>query len=168
LIVDAYDLNRPEVGKSILLLPPLRDIDYIVNNQASINATATQDIYLLMGYDGATKYAQLPLGDLEGKYQTLGIRLVNNYKEVTLDLNDLTFVSHGSPVTVDEVGDQTRDWVIKLHWIVDISFAAEPEVGTVQPPFTINGIGGGIYSAKRDLLTDNRLDFRFTLGNAGD
>lgn len=169
--VDSWLLESPEMpGETVALLPPLRDIRYSSQSPAMVEGQAVQELFILQCYPGAVKYKDLPIGDLEGLYQTLALGILMGYQDLGLDLVDLEVLPGPSPIEVREENDTQRAWIVEMALGIQIRFTAEPELGTViTTPFGLQTVGLGLW--KEQISTPDwstrKLDFQITVGSPG-
>jgi hypothetical protein len=168
--VDSWGIQVPEtVGQTTGYLPPLKDIHHDLDSPLSVIGSAVQDIYILQRHSRDTKYIDLPLGELEGLYSTLAIRLVHDWEMIipetslepgTQGLIKLELNSLDAPISLEESGDGLGEWLVRLHWQLAIQWVADPELGAVVEPYQPQSIGINI---RRTWLTGMTSVLDFTL-----
>lgn len=168
IAVDKWGVFRPEQGETVCFLPPTKELAYDTVTTGTIQATATQEIFIRQRHDRNLTFDQLPIDLLQGYYQTLSMLLAERYSEI--GVNSLVVMPVSSPLYIENAGENRTDWTIDLSWLVRVSFYAEPEPllmnpgldpSVVYPPITVQSIDGGIW---RQPLNDDLppiLDFRF-------
>lgn len=167
IAVDKWGVFRPEQGETVCFLPPTKELAYDTVTTGTIQATATQEIFVRQRYGRNLTFEQLPIDTLQGYYQTLSMLLAERYSEI--GVNSLVVMPVSSPLYVESAGDVKTDWTLDMSWLVRVSFYAEPEplllnpVGPdPYPAITVRSIDTGLW---RQPLNDDLppvLDFRFT------
>ena len=169
IVVDRWGVFRPEQGETVCFLPPTKELAYDTVTTGTIQATATQEIYVRQRYGRNLEYHQLPIDTLQGYYQTLSMLLAERYSEI--GVNSLVVMPVASPLYLESAGDVKTDWTIDLSWLVRVSFYAEPEPllmnpglnpDVVYPTITIQSIDTGLWRQPLDGTLPPVLDFRFT------
>lgn len=157
MLVSTWDLRNPTVYGSINgFIPPLQSI--LFDNSAAGEATALQDFYLTSRYPAETKYADLPLGNLEQTYTTICRRLSQEYGSLA-PLLTFDILPVADNIQVIEYGEGLADWLVtmvfscRLAWGVDET----PLPGDiVVPPTQVTKIVTGLFAEK--LKSTNHLD----------
>lgn len=147
--VDTWDLRNPIVYGTINgFIPPLQSVLY--DNSASNEATAIQDFYLTSRYSADTKYADLPVGQLEQTYTTICRRLSLEYLSLA-DLLLFDILPVADNIQIVEYGDGLADWLVTMVFSCRISWVVEPTPlpgDVVIPPTAINRIITGLFTEK--------------------
>lgn len=164
IAVDKWGVFRPEQGETICFLPPTKEIAYDTVALGTIQATATQEIYIRQRYGRNLEYHQLPIDTLQGYYQTLSMLFADRYSEI--GVNSLVVQPVSTPLYLETAGDVKTDWTIDLSWMVRVSFYAEPEPELLNPgsypSIQISSIDTGLWRQPLDNGQPPILDFRFT------
>lgn len=144
LVIDSLLLERPEIGKSNGLLPPLRQVTYRTDSPSYITASGVQDFLLTKRFPDGLAYKDLPLGAIEGIHQTLAMRLLKDFRSIHADIIDLDMVKVETPVALSEVGDKIGEWLVELTWSFELSWYAEAEI-PIYAPQAIDRISLGLW-----------------------
>lgn len=161
--IDNWYLDNPRVGETVGFLPPVRNVAYDILDDTSVRCSLTQDIYIRKRYPKDQTYKELPMDTLEGYYQTLALKLLVTGARIA-PITTLEVVRQDSPITVQEIGDRTGDWLLDMVWSIRIAFDAEPEVGPLVPRFQFNEISIDLYREQLDE-EGSVLDYRNLLKN---
>lgn len=120
LTIDTWELRNPiDYNRTNGFIPPLQGI--ICKDDSLGTCMANQDIYLTTRYRGDLKYDQLPLGQLEQLYSTIGARLSSTYASIA-PLIDFELLSVPECIQVTEYGDDLADWLITLVFSANITW----------------------------------------------
>lgn len=151
LLVDTWELRNPtEYGTLNGFIPPVQKIRFTDTDPGQVSALS--DFYLTTRYRADSKYADLPLGNMEQLHATISRRLSLEYASIA-PLLEFEMLAVDDPVQVMEYGDRQADWLVTLSftaalvWIPDIT----PLPGDV-PGNTI------VYNLKADLYTEHLTD----------
>jgi hypothetical protein len=150
--IDSWVTDRPEDGVTTVgFLPPLRDVSYVPKDHIKTVGQATQDFFVTKRYPATLTYDQLPLGELEGIHSTLSLRMSHDLMDIApliaLELRGLS-----QPIGVREFS-KNDEWLIDLHWAIEIQWDAEPDQGRVQPIYLVDTVNIGIHREALDGLT---------------
>jgi hypothetical protein len=174
IIVNKWGVFRPEQGETVCFLPPTKELAYDTVATGTIQATATQEIFVRLRHDRNLTFEQLPIDTLQGYYQTLSMLLAERYGE--LGVNSLVVQPVASPLYIENAGENRTDWTIDLSWLVRCSFYAEaepllmnptldpesPGYAELYPVITVQSINTGLWRQPLDDNLSPVLDFRFT------
>jgi hypothetical protein len=149
MLVNTWELRNPVVYNTInAFLPPLMNISFL--DGAVGEANAIQDIYLTSKYDGVTKYADLPIGELEQQYITIQRKMVLEFSSIA-PLTQLEVITIPDAIQVIEDGEGLADWLVTMVFSVKISWIPAPTLlpGEVDKPITgINTITTGLFTSR--------------------
>ncbi len=173
--IQTWELRNPlDVGETAGFLPPLKYIKHSVT-EAGKEAEATQEIYITTRYSRDLKYAQLPLGLIEGVYSSICQDLLDDGQGIVDGLDIL--INPGAhhmvltdPIQIQESGDDIADWLITMVFYVTIKWIPEVEsdMDFGFPGYNINQINFGIYRAKLPDFNDRVLDSTWSSSGVND
>lgn len=154
--IDSWLLERPETYQQLAgFIPPLRDMDYKIDDSRNVILTATQDFIISQRLPDTMAFNDLPLATIEGYYNTLAIAFVANYQAIHADIIDLRFNQVDTPIAVAEVAEDANDWIIDIKWSLRVETPVEPEIGGIVEPFTLRELNARVW---RDDLKDDLTD----------
>jgi hypothetical protein len=147
LTINKWEIDYPLVPTETLgMLPPLTNVRYYIANNI-FYGEATQDISIIQRADEQLTYDDLPHGVFSGRYASLCMKLLKEYKDIDLDIISVLIPS-ANPVTVTERDDARGDWFILTKWNLVMTWLAEVETFVaVEPIITFNTIGVGLNRA---------------------
>lgn len=164
VVIDNWQLDVPDrPGDTACLLPPVRSLGYELTDQTEVEGRLLQDIYIVKRYSGNLFYDQLNIAGAEGYYQSLAIRLAHDALDVNEGLSKLELLDVVEPIIVRETETEDREWIIEFHWLIQATYQAEPEIGSVQPPYDLKEIILGVRRSKVGNFETNRLDINLAI-----
>ena len=154
--IDSWLLQRPEGYEQVAaFVPPLCDMDYRREDTTTVVLRATQDLIVSQRVSSKLAFNELPIGMLEGYYNTLAIAFMANFEEMSDDILEVSFNQVETPISISEVAEDANDWIVDLKWSIRVEITVDPEVGGIVDPFVLRQLTANIY---RDGLDDDLLD----------
>ena len=158
--IDSWLLDRPDTYTQTMgFLPPLRQISYDVLDDSLIYINATQDLIILKRFSSEYLFQDLPISTLEGLYNTLAVRLLHDYMDISDDVVSLELDTVNQPINITEVSEDQGDWLVEMTWTFRVNIRVEPEVGSLNTTYTIRSITSAVWNdSQADDLTDGVSD----------
>lgn len=153
------ELRTPVTSsEAMLFISPIREVTYS-GTIPDIRISATVSFTVTYWYPSSYLYHTLPLGYLEGLWNTTNLVLIVNHSSIGMD--SLTIDQPINPINIRDTGDNTGEWLVDLTWEFQFTAVVEPESYTPGvSPYDVDNINIRLF---RNSLDDSTITLDRTI-----